>query len=383
MGSGVIVSPDGKILTNAHVVKDADEIKVTLGDKRTFQAKVIGADPDSDIAVIKIDAKDLPTATLGDSSKLRVGEIVLAVGNPFGFNQTVTSGIVSATGRTNVKIIAYEDFIQTDAAINPGNSGGPLVNIYGEVIGINTAIATRTGGYQGIGFAIPSNSAKRIMEDLLTEGKVRRGLLGVHIQDVTEALAKSFGRDTADGALVNNVVPGSPADKAGIQPGDIILEFNGQPISNAGQLRNVVAAEKPGATATVVVFRNKKKLSLPVTIQERTKDSFAATEPSGEFGERTLKQLGLEVEKLPPSLSERLGLSKGEGIRVKDVNPGGPGARMGIMPGDVILEVDGKSIRDVEEFNEAIAKAEKNENHILRLKVRRGNGTLYLAGPLS
>lgn len=383
MGSGVIISEDGRIITNAHVVKDADDIKVTLGDKRSFHAKVIGADPGSDIAVIKIEAKNLPTATMGDSSKLRVGEIVLAVGNPFGFNQTVTSGIVSATGRTNVKIIEYEDFIQTDAAINPGNSGGPLVNINGEVIGINTAIASRSGGYQGIGFAIPSNSAKRIMEDLLSEGKVRRGLLGVHIQDVNESLAKSFGRDSADGALVNNVVPGSPADKAGIQSGDIILEFKGQPVSSAGQLRNAVAEEKPGTTAPVVVFRDKKKISLSVTISERTKDSFAQAEPSGPTGGSSLKELGIEVEKVPPSLGERLGLAKGEGVRVKDVSSDGAAARMGLMPGDVILEADGKTIQDVSDFNEIVARiAGDKENKIIRVKVRRGNGTLYLAGPL-
>jgi serine protease Do len=383
MGSGVIISDDGRIITNAHVVKDADDIKVTLGDKRSFQAKVIGADAESDVAVIKIEAKNLPTAAMGDSSKLRVGEIVLAVGNPFGFNQTVTSGIVSATGRTNVKIIEYEDFIQTDAAINPGNSGGPLVNINGEVIGINTAIASRSGGYQGIGFAIPSNSAKRIMEDLLSEGKVRRGLLGVHIQDVNESLAKSFGRESADGALVNNVVPGSPAEKAGIQPGDIILEFNGQPVSSAGQLRNVVAAEKPGSAASVVVFRNKKKVTLSVTIMERTKDSFAQAEPSGSTGGSSLKELGIEVEKVPPSLGERLGLAKGEGIRVKDVSSDGAAARMGLMPGDVILEVDGKTVQEVSDFNDAVARTmEDKENKIIRLKVRRGNGTLFLAGPL-
>ncbi|MGA8833938.1 MAG: trypsin-like peptidase domain-containing protein, partial [Desulfomonilaceae bacterium] len=199
MGSGVIISEDGLILTNAHVVKDADEITVTISDKRSFKAKVKGIDPESDIAVIKIDAKGLPTANLGDSSKLKVGEIVFAIGNPFGLNRTVTSGIVSATGRTNVGIIDYEDFIQTDAAINPGNSGGPLVNIDGDVIGINTAIASRSGGYQGLGFAIPSSSAKLIMNDLIKNGKVKRGLLGVNIQDMTESLAKSFGRNDAEG----------------------------------------------------------------------------------------------------------------------------------------------------------------------------------------
>ena len=244
MGSGFIVSSDGLIMTNNHVVKDMKDIKVTLPGKKDYQAKLIGADPESDIALIKIDAKDLPTVTWGDSSKLHVGEIVVAVGNPFGLSGTVTKGIVSAMGRTNVGIIGYEDFIQTDAPINPGNSGGPLVNVKGEVVGITTAIATQSGGYMGVGFAIPSDSAKMVMDQLLKNGKVERGMLGVNIQDVTGPLAKSFGRTDTNGALVSQVVPGGPVEKAGIKTGDIILDVNGTPIAGAAQLEEPRGADK-------------------------------------------------------------------------------------------------------------------------------------------
>jgi serine protease Do len=379
LGSGVIVSADGMILTNAHVVKDADEIKVTLGDKRSFQAKVIGADPESDVAVLKIDAKNLPTAKFADSDKLRVGEIVIAVGNPFGFNQTVTSGIVSATGRSNVGIIDYEDFIQTDAAINPGNSGGPLVNIEGEVVGITTAIASRSGGYQGIGFAIPSNAAKLIMDDLVKSGKVRRGLLGVNIQDVTDSLAKSFGSTGTGGALVSQVIEGGPADKAGIKAGDIILKFNGEPVTGAAQLKNLVGKEKPGATAKLTVFRNKQTLDLTVHITERTKEAIASATPSSGSPESS-NELGIEIGNVSASLSEKLGLKNGGGIEVKDVSPDGYGARMDLKPGDVILEVDGKGIADVSAFGQAVTKAK--ENKLIRLKVRRGKNIFFVSTSL-
>jgi serine protease Do len=379
LGSGLIVSADGLILTNAHVVKDADEIKVTLGDKRSFTAKVIGVDPESDVAVVKIDAKSLPTIKFADSDKLRVGEIVIAVGNPFGFNQTVTSGIVSAKGRTNVGIIDYEDFIQTDAAINPGNSGGPLVNIEGEVVGITTAIASRSGGYQGIGFAIPSNSAKLIMDDLVKTGKVRRGLLGVNIQDVTDSLAKSFGRTGSGGALVSQVIEGGPADKAGIKAGDIILKFNGEPVTGAAQLKNLVGKEKPGSTAKLTVFRNKETLDLTAHITERTKEAIASVSPSSATPEPS-NELGIEINNVSASLGERLGLKNGGGVEVKEVSPDGYGAKMGLKTGDVILEVDGNTVSDVSAFNKTVAKAK--ENKLIRLKVRRGNGIIFLATSL-
>jgi serine protease Do len=377
MGSGVIVSSDGLILTNSHVVKDADEIEVTLGDKRKFTAKVKGVDPESDIAVIKIDAKDLPVAHLGDSNKLRVGEIVVAVGNPFGLNQTVTSGIVSAQGRTNMGIIDYEDFIQTDAAINPGNSGGPLVNISGEVIGINTAIASRSGGYQGIGFAIPSNSAKLIMDDLIKDGKVRRGLLGVNIQSVDESLAKSFGRSSTEGALVSQVISGSPAEKAGVKAGDIILKFNDQPVKDHSHLKNLVGREKPGTSAKLTIFRDKKTIDLNVKIAERTEKAVASAMPKQSPASETSSELGIDIEGVPSAAAESLGLKEGEGVRIKDMKSDGTGAKMGLRAGDVILEVDGKTVKDVSAFNAAVAEAKANK--VIRLKVQRNRAVLFLA----
>jgi serine protease Do len=374
MGSGVIVSPDGDILTNAHVVKDMDEIKVTLPDKRTFKAKLIGADPESDIAVIKINAKNLPTATLGDSDKLRVGEVVLAVGNPFGLNRTVTSGIVSATGRTNVGIIDYEDFIQTDAAINPGNSGGPLVNIRGNVIGINTAIATRSGGYQGIGFAIPSNSAKLVMDELIKHGKVNRGLLGISIQDLNESLAKSFGKPDTSGALVAQVIKGSPAEKAGLKNGDIIVAFNGHPVAGASQLKNMVGMEKPGTKAKLAVFRDKKTMDVTVTVGERTAKAIAS---AGEANAESSKELGIELEQVPPNVAKKLNIKEGNGLRVKQVKGDGLGAKMGIRSGDIILEIDGKTVTTTSQFNNEVEQAKKKG--IIRLMIQRGNATIYLA----
>jgi serine protease Do len=380
MGSGVIISADGLILTNAHVVKDADEIKVTISDKRSFTAKVIGIDVESDIAVVKIDAKDLPIAHLGDSDKLQVGEIVFAIGNPFGLNRTVTSGIVSATGRTNVGIIDYEDFIQTDAAINPGNSGGPLVNIDGDVIGLNTAIATRSGGYQGIGFAIPSNSAKLIMDDLVKHGKVKRGLLGVNIQDMNESLAKSFGRSDAEGALVSQVIEGSPAEKAGVKAGDIILKFNNELVKGAANLKNIVGREKPGSSATLTIYRDKKTMQIPVKIAERTDKTVASNAGSGSSTAETSNDLGIEIEKTPADVASKMDLKEGQGLLVKDISSDGVGARMGLRSGDVILEVDGATVSDAASFNKAVSEAKKSK--VIRLKVQRGKAKIFLASSL-
>ncbi|MHB8203060.1 MAG: DegQ family serine endoprotease [Desulfomonilaceae bacterium] len=381
MGSGVIISPDGLILTNAHVVKDSDEITVTISDKRSFKAKVIGIDTESDIAVVKIDAKGLPTASLGDSSKLQVGEIVFAIGNPFGLNRTVTMGIVSATGRTNVGIIDYEDFIQTDAAINPGNSGGPLVNIDGDVIGINTAIASRSGGYQGIGFAIPSSSAKLIMNDLIKNGKVKRGLLGVNIQDMTESLAKSFGRNDAEGALVSQVIEGSPAEKAGIKAGDIILKFNNEPVKGAANLKNLVGKEKPGTSASLTIYRDKKTMEVPVKIAERTQKAVASSGATGgASAAETSNDLGIQIEPVPGAVASKMDLKEGQGILVKDISSDGVGARMGLHSGDVILEVDGTTVSTVDSFTKAVSEAKKNK--VIRLKVQRGTAKIFLAGTI-
>lgn len=377
MGSGFIVSPDGIILTNAHVVKDMDDITVTLPGKRTYKAKLIGADPESDIAVIKIDAKGLPTAKFGDSSKLKVGEIVVAVGNPFGLNGTVTQGIVSATGRTNVGIIDYEDFIQTDAAINPGNSGGPLVNIQGDVIGVTTAIATRSGGYQGIGFAIPSNSAKLVMDEIMKEGKVTRGMLGVNIQDVNEALAKSFGRTDTNGALVSQVIPGSPAEKAGIKAGDIILTFNGAPITGASELKNLVGQTRPGSSAKLTIWRDKKSQDIALTVGERTPKALAEGAPSATSKAEASKELGVAVEPVPAELAKKLKLKEGVGLAIKEVTSGSVGSKMGLQEGDIILEIGGKEIHDVATLNQGVDEAKKSG--VVRLMIQRGAATIYLA----
>jgi serine protease Do len=272
-------------------------------------------------------------------------------------------------------ILDYEDFIQTDAAINPGNSGGPLVNIYGEVIGINTAIASRSGGYQGIGFAIPSNSAKLIMEDLTKDGRVRRGLLGVNIQAVDESLAKSFGRTNTDGALVSQVIEGSPAEKAGVKAEDIILKFNDQPVKDHSHLKNLVGREKPGATAKLTIFRNKKIMDLNVQIAERTEKAVASAKRASSA--ETSSELGIDIESIPSAAAEPLGLKEGEGVRVKDIKPDGVGAKMGLRTGDVILEVDGKNISDASTFNAAVAEAKSNK--VIRLKVQRNRAVLFMA----
>ena len=368
-GSGFIISSDGKVVTNAHVVQDADEITVHLADKRSFQGKVIGADKESDIAVVKIDGKGLPTVTFGDSDKMRVGDIVLAIGCPFGLNRTVTSGIVSAKGRTNMGILDYEDFLQTDAAINPGNSGGPLVNIHGEVIGINTAIASRSGGYQGIGFAIPANSARLIEEQILKEGKVHRGLLGVNIQNVDESLAKSFGLKNTEGALVSQVEPRSAAAKAGVKSGDVIIEFDGKPIPDASHLRNLVATVQPGTKCTMTVVRDKKTEKLSVTVAE--KDSKKIASANGSEPTDSSNELGIEVGEIPAALLEKLHLREGRGVIVAKVSPDGVGGKMGLQRGDVIVEVDSKEVTGISDFNDAVAKAKANK--VIRLKVQRRN----------
>jgi serine protease Do len=376
MGSGIIVSADGIILTNAHVVKDADEITVKLSDKRSFTAKKKGVDPESDIAVIQIEATGLPFAKFGDSDKLRVGEIVMAVGNPFGLNRTVTSGIVSAKGRTNMGIIDYEDFIQTDAAINPGNSGGPLVNIEGEVIGVNTAIASRSGGYQGVGFAIPSNSAKLVMDELLKGGTVRRGQLGIEIQDVDEVVAKYYGLPEASGALVARVLEGSPAEKAGIKADDVVVKFNGKPVVGPSELRNMVGREKPDTTIRLTVIRDKKPMDFEIKVGERTPEmAKASVSPGSEEG--VANELGMELGKLPSQVAEKMGLKEGQGLIVKDLGPDSAARRAGIEAGDVIIEINRTPVTDVSGFNKEVAAAKKDGQVLL--KIRRGDRTRVLS----
>jgi serine protease Do len=371
LGSGVIVSADGYIVTNAHVVDKADEIKVLLADKREFTGKVVGSDSKSDIAVVKISAKELPTIGWGDSDKLEVGEYALAIGNPFGLNSTITLGIVSAVGRANMGIEQYENFIQTDAAINPGNSGGALVNTRGELIGINTAIFSRSGGNMGIGFAIPSNMAKSVMDSLVKHGKVVRGYLGVSIQDVSPKIAKQFGLDQAQGALVSEVVTGSPAEKSGLQSGDVITRFDGKAIESSSMLRNRVAETEVGKSVELEVLRDKKPVKLNIKVAEQPKDMTASGESVKSEGKSTVLA-GFEVQALTPDISSQLNLPRGtQGVVVSAVESGSPAEEAGIQRGDVIVELNRKPVRNTDDF-QRLSKSVGKADSVLLLLVRQG-----------
>ena len=366
LGSGVIVSTEGYILTNNHVIKNADTIKVLLSDKSEHIGKVIGSDPKTDLAVIKIDAKNLSSLTVGNSDKLKVGELVLAVGNLYGLNQTITMGIVSAVGRANVGIADYEDFIQTDAAINPGNSGGALVNVKGELVGINTAIFSTTGGYQGIGFAIPSNMVKVVMNSLIEKGKVIRGWLGVSIQEITPELAKQFQLDKDFGTLVADVVEGSPAEKAGIMHGDVIIEFGGKPVDEPYNLRNIVAGTLPGTEVEMKVIRNSETKTFKVTIEEL---------PTGEQKIPTeFKNAlrGVSVQNLTPDIYRQLNIpEKIRGVVVSEIEEGSPAERK-LIRGDVILEINRKAISNIDDYEALVSKITPDTN-VLLLVFRRGS----------
>lgn len=364
LGTGVIVSEDGYILTNNHVVDDADEVTVKLADDREFTAKTVGTDPKTDLAVIKIDDKNLHAARLGDSDDLRIGEWVVAAGNPFGLSHTITAGIVSAKGRANVGVADYEDFIQTDAAINPGNSGGPLVNLRGEVVGINTAIFSRSGGYMGIGFAIPINMAKSIMDSLIESGQVVRGWLGVAIQDLDEGLAESFGYDGTDGVLIGDVTKGGPAEKAGLQQGDIVVRFNGRDVPDSHRLRSAVAATKPGEKVPVEIFRNGRRQTIIVEIGE------LETALASAQGTEASVDLGMTVKNLTPEVARELGYEQTEGVIVTAVEPLGLAARAGISVKDLIISVQGQSVRNVTEFRQQIAKQDLEKG--IRLVIQSG-----------
>jgi serine protease Do len=369
--SGVIVDPRGYILTNSHVVHNMDSIQVQLADRREFPAKVLGEDTNSDIAVIKIDAQDLPYLTLGNSDELEVGQWVAAIGNPFGLQATLTSGVVSAKSRNNLDIVREEDFIQTDAAINRGNSGGPLLTLDGEVIGINTAIATTsTSGYMGIGFAIPSNMAKRVLDDIISNGKVSRGLLGINLQSIDYQLAQAFGLSKVEGALVSNVIKGSPADHAGLQIEDIILRYNGRPVENAAQLRNAVYMMKPGSEIILTVLRKDQTLEIPVTVGDFSE--------SAEHGAITQKnQLGIEVESLTPELARNLGYTNEQGVVITRVSPSSVAALAGLKKGALILAVNRQKVTNVSEFNQALA--ETAENKPILLQIKQGDLHLFIS----
>ena len=375
LGSGVIVSPQGIVLTNNHVVDHADDIRVTLSDQRELRARVVGSDPKSDVAVLKLEGKvgELTALPWGDSNRLRLGDVVLAVGDPFGVGETVTMGIVSAKGRANMGILDYEDFIQTDAAINPGNSGGPLVDMEGKLVGITTAILSQSGGYQGVGFAIPSSMARPIMESLVKTGKVQRGFLGVAIQDLTPDLAHSLGIDSPRGALVSDVTAGSPAARSGLARGDVVVGFNGQEVDSAGRFRNLVASAAVGGTVKIDVLRNGRKVALSAVLGEAPRTAAAGGERGSE-GQGPMA--GVAVADLDASARQRFDVGRDvrQGVVVTEVAPDSPAAEAGLRPGDVILEVNRERVASAGRFGElSRGSAER-----ALLLVQRGGVTTYI-----
>jgi len=376
-GSGFIISEDGYILTNNHLVGETKKVFVKISEDSEIEAKVIGTDPDSDIAVIKVDKKNLPFLELADSDALEVGEWVLAIGNPFGLSHTVTAGIVSAKGRSNVGLATYEDFIQTDAAINPGNSGGPLINLDARVVGINSAIVSRSGGNMGIGFAIPINMAKSIYKQLIKEGKVTRGYLGVVPQDLSPEMAESLGLKDVKGVIIPEVKEGSAADKAGLKSGDVVVELDGKPINGAQDLSNKIAAIKPGTEVKIVVLRDGKRETLKAQLAERPAQGEIAAEQKQPD---RLEKLGLSVQDLTNNIAERLGYEGLEGALVTNVEPGSAAERKGLEAGMLIVEVNQKKVRDTEDFKEQIEKAEKGSNVLLLVKSQ--SRTFYRTLPI-
>jgi serine protease Do len=365
LGSGVIVSEDGYILTNNHVVGEADEVNVTLSDNRQFHAELVGTDKATDLAVLKIDAAHLQPAALGDSGALEVGEWVLAMGSPFGLDQTVTAGIISAKSRANVGLTDYEDFLQTDAAINPGNSGGPLVNLHGEVVGINTAIASRNGGYMGVGFAIPSAIVRHVMDSIIAEGHVTRGWLGAMIQDLDEDLAESFGYDSADGVLIGDLVDNGPGQKAGLRAGDIVVQFDGQAVKSANELRNAVARTQPDKNVKLKVFREGELTTLTIEIGQLEENSLQMGS-----SRETAADLGMSVGTLTSDEARQLGMQgDAAGVLVTNVEAGSLAARVMIRPQDVIVSVGGEPVTSVARFRELMAEQDLEKG--IRMQVVR------------
>jgi len=402
LGSGVIVSPDGYILTNNHVIAHATDIQVMLQNNKKYKGKLVGADPQTDLAVVKIEAKDLPTAPIGDSSELKVGDTVMAFGNPFGLNFTVTRGTVSALGRgqgrDGIRIeqggpLTIQNFIQTDAAINPGNSGGPLVNVRGQVVGINTAILSNgsgmggEGGFMGIGFAIPSNMAQHVMTDLVKTGKVTRGYLGVNITDLSDQMARQFGLPAnSAGALIQDVVKGGPGDKAGLKPGDVVQTFNGKPVSSAGALTLMTTNAEPGAEVTLGVVRDTKKMDVRVTLGQRPTGLTPTTGGGGEQGEgeevpsaSTLR--GISVQALTPDVRQQLGLqSDVHGVVINQIDPNSPAGQAGLQPGVVIESINRQPVNSVADFNRLAAQAKGDT--LLRVN-QQGQSAFIVLSPNS
>jgi len=369
LGSGFIIEPDGLILTNFHVVDNAEKITVRLLDGRELAGRVVGKDQKTDIALVKISARDLPVAPLGDSDRLEVGEWVMAIGNPFGLDNTVTSGIVSAKDR-QIGAGPYDHFIQTDASINPGNSGGPLVNLEGEVVGIDTAIFSQSGGNIGIGFAIPINLVKDLLPQLKNGGKIARGWLGVSIQGMTPDLAASLGLDKAKGALVSSVVHDGPAERAGIKAGDVVLEYAGKEINHANDLPFLVASTPAGKTVSLSVFRDKRATTLAAAIGQLKEEEVVAS--NTEKGD-----LGLTVEEINPEITESLGLSRGHGVVITDVEPDSLGDEAGFQPGDIVREINRQPVRDLSDYRKIMASTAQSKS-ILFL-VQREDNTIFLA----
>lgn len=380
LGSGVIVRTDGHILTNHHVIDGAEEIKVDLSSHRTYSAKLVGSDAPSDLAVLKIDASNLPILQLANSDQVRVGDIALAVGNPLGIGETVTAGIISAKGRaTGAGGGSFQDFLQTDAPINQGNSGGALVNTRGELIGINSQILSPNGGNIGIGFAIPSNMAKSVMDQLIGKGKVQRGMLGVGIQPLTSDLAGGLGLKEVRGVLINSVTAGGPADKAGIKMGDVILKLNGKDVNDTNELRNTIAGTAPGTGVTLTILRDGKQQDVRVTLGELTAETARASEQQGGGGEST-SRLGITVVPLTPDLANQLGIRRGtQGLVIQDVDPSGPAAQAGLQAGDVIEQVNRQPVRSPADMRRALQSA---GNRPPLLLINRGGQTIFVPVPL-
>jgi serine protease Do len=383
LGSGVIVSSDGYIVTNSHVVAKATAIQVLLSDKRIFKGKIVGTDPQTDIAVIKIEANGLPVVPFGDSNQLKVGDTVMAFGNPYGQYFTVTRGIVSALGRSGMSIGGFENFIQTDAAINPGNSGGALVNVRGQVVGINTAILNGNseqggeGGSVGIGFAIPSSMAQRAMESLIKTGKVTRGYLGITISSLDEDMAKQFNVPDIGGALVEDMPADGPADKAGFKNGDVIRKLNGQQIGDSGQFMAIITNLNPGTEVTIDILRDGQPLIIKATLGERPGDLGMQTQPGGNVQEGTLR--GIMVQELTPQIRAQLGLpQKVTGVAINEIDPDSPAAQQGLQPSDVIEAINRQPVRSITDFNSLAAHTK--EQTLLRVN-RQGSGYFVVVSP--
>jgi serine protease Do len=375
LGSGVIITPDGTILTNNHVIDGATDIKVQLSDKREFVAKLVGADPKSDVAVLKIEGKDLPTLPLGDSSQLNVGDLIFAIGDPFGVGETATMGIVSATGRSRLGIEDYENFIQTDAAINPGNSGGAMIDIHGNLVGINTAILSHggSGGNEGVGFAIPMSMAKPVMDQILAHGKVIRGYLGVHIQDFSPELAKSFNFNQSGGVLIGDVSANTPAANAGLKKGDVIVKLNGQAESDSNDLRNTISQMSPGTQVKLDIWRDGKVEPFTVTLGELPKDKETA-ESSEDSSSGEIQ--GIDVQDLSPEISQQLNLPSGtHGVVVTSVDPASAAAAAGINRGDLIQEINHKPVNSASQYKQLMSSAGTQP---ILLLINRGGITSYV-----